>query len=707
MNDTKANTDSNRSDLRSCTRRLTRAIVRNRYVRNRWTYRLILLLLIVAGYRMLLEVVPRLVETRPIRAELRDWAEGQLQYKAAVELGNMDLAMKFNGDSLLYVHDVRIDAPNPAALQPCLDVDRLRLRTPLYTLGGIFAAVPELELREAQLRIEWDAAGQFNLAGLIEPVAEPVNATLPPFFGVRARQMRMLLRDCEVIVNDSRRHLRLDIPLGGEFIMDLRDGRLFGSIAETVFSCRGLCVGDDDTPKCHGRVTDLRVRLRPATGGWPLRLERIAGETRDLPLQMVGFFMSGCPEPPSSARFSGAFAFSPGAWRCKGMLSGAPVPQFGLPATYAIELSRSMSDEDSGGGNKGVRFKVRARNGQRDLLLLETAPEADGEFGELRGWCAALNLDHAAIREPGCDWLLSLLRRFPRLRLNIGEMRLANLRIRNANAVVTPRASSCVDVDLEGSFAGGEVVVAAQMLPMSETGRRGEPPTYTVEMTVPDITKMPKALRRLLPSALHCTPVAGDGTIRISSGFNEEMAASAWSLAVELRDLSVETDGAGLVLRELARLPMAMTKVENLRRRSLNALRTETPLPEVAVPQTRLSVLTFRTLTVRIGNGSDGEPLCRLSAVSPEFGLIEGEGRREGEGYRLTLALRQTPSALFKDNPTLSEETRRAILRTSRTRGLRFDFFFGDAGETSRARFVQDVFNAWVEAQARAEGTSG
>ncbi len=715
------------------------------HFKKRWVRRMFFaggLLLLLA---LLLCLLPSLVNKRNLRATVRDWTVARLENSCPASVGGVDLALRINGRTDLYVHDYELDSPNPRFDLPWLYVDTFRASAPMYTLLGGIPADPVVQVRDGVLRLVWDSRDHFNLSGL---ALDSGGWTLPFMRHMEIGTIDFQLMKCRVIF--SRPDLSGQLRLDGHLRVDANRSRLDFLSQEGIFELK--------TPSGRELLPITCSLSRAEYDRRQQRLTALTGAVKNVPLRLATLLVPELPLKDAAATATGAVSGDGRRWTFDGQIRGLGLTEF------SDELGAQFGIETDEGNGQTVRLELRelirrdsvaiAGAGSAPKILppasgapafaLAARRDGKGSWQGVSAYCARLDLDALAAGKEH-PWLDYLAGNFRSARIEGDQVRLAGLELGKVSLDILSAPERTVNVSLSGEIAGGRLALLARQIPLNGGGR---PRTVLGSLHIPNAADTILRFSGLLPPVLQCSPVSGSGELTIkydaakrqtepeapgASGASDKRDArtardaaavlpalgaertalktalqeAAFVLRLDLQNVRLPALTGGALIQELAGLPRRMVELENLCRRA--QIKEQ---PALALPSDGWEHLEFSALQISYDIAPGGRQQLRsIIGVSPQLGRIEGSGTQGEDGtLRLRFVVKDLPAATGTENPDLSASVRAALARVIGEQGLRIDCLISEKPGTSKveAPYVQEVFRVWSESAGKAAaGTSG
>lgn len=717
--------------------------------RRRWLRRLGCLILLALLWAGLSWFSPLLVETRAKRAALKAYVEHRLRQETTVDLGALEATLRWDGDGEMTLRDLRLGSPSlDARRKHALEVETIRLRAPVWSLGGWIATEPRLTVREAQLWLVWDDFGGFNWGPLGE--ATPATGALPTLgvFGVRGDRLHWTLQNSRLHWRYHPTGLEATADLAGTAVEDLADGTLRGAFDPTDLvvmqpTARGAV---STTAQIHvDRVAGIRAET-----GWPYRVTRCRARFEALPLAMLAVLDPELGGLPLDATLAGRFEYGPRVRGLDATMRGLGAAWLGWTKADAIGLrvdwlARPAKSAPDGACEPTTEATVEPTPGASAMppdapRMPDRAPgfylslqRGEHHWGQLRapadqavgeGDLAWLDLDSLPPRRTDAsDWLTRGFALKRRWLLAVGRLRLMGLWFDKASLDIRRGSAGGFDIELGGATGAGRIDCTLRGWEHGLLGDAPEPsnggaesetwsPRPTVAPPLPraltatigvrDLAATARVLGPYLPRSLGSMPTQGRGTVRLRyrrPGATED--GTGWRVEAHLADVALPALAGDPLSSALREIPARLTEVETLVRRA-----RDPEAPGATPPMDRLHGLTFRTLAATVEQDEAGRTrLHTLRAVCNELGEITGVGR-DGPGgvFHLTLTLRRLAPGLLARNTALGEAARAAVVETARQGGLHVEVVLDGATARVERRYVQDVFRAWTEMSAEGSG---
>lgn len=627
-------------------------------------------------------LLPHCVNKKTLGRRLQSWMEAACGETSPASFESIDVALRAHGRADLYLHDVELEAPNPAFPFPWLQVATVRASAPVYELwGGIRAAVA-VQLRRPTLRLQWDEAGNGNLDGLELRPRAPL-----PFKRFSPGDLLLQVMNGKVIVDHPLLDLEAIVNGAAELRTIGRDHlRLQG--ADAAFRYREV---QGQAPR--------RGSLRMRKGAWHYETAPAAPtfemEFSGLPLRLANLALPGLPTLPPGATLGGSLTEHAGETEFDGEVAGNALPL--LPERFGARLRCAH-------GGKSQRYDLTLRRlspgapaaapfgGGEDWAFARLTWEiAKGRPGKLRGEFPLLDL-RADPRRLAPAWAALLARAFPAAHLEIGRLLFDGFSFQNVAMDVKAGKGGKADVSAECLVAGGKMLVSAGGLPLGG----GLPASFRTVLDVPAVGDTLLYFSGLLPPLFSASPLRGKGQAALDYSAPGGGPA-ALELRLALEGVSIPTLTAGAALQALNDLREGMNEAENMARRAAVTPRPPRP-PELAEgPET----LEFTSVLARYSVTAGGaRRLEGLEAVCPRLGVVTGVGASTPDGaFRLSLVVRKAPAEVLAG---LSPDVRAAAEAVMADKGLRLECLATPEGGKVERQYVQDVFRRWLEAAAPA-----
>lgn len=660
--------------------------------RVRWLQRGLTLAVILLGWRMAVWAIPSLLPVKQVKERLLAWSHAVLRNTAAVGLGKMQVRMSMGGIGKIEIEEVRIDPPNAFAFtRPLFLADRLRLEIPVWQLWNPATCEPSLEIKEGELRLEWDRSGESNLLGFLDPL-DPVPPPGPfPLFHLRPKVVHLSLRESALYLRHEGVNESVRVPLDGRAEIYLHRKEVEASFEPSEIR------GGDDSSEAVGRLHLIHLVVSHQEKA-RFRLETVRLSTHTLPLRFLRFFAPFLPPIPPAWTFTGTILYPhPHSLVLDGVLHGHVFPFLGLPGEEGIEIRTTPIPAEEG---MQIQAWIRSHGIPKAQILAEWRRE---EWSPLSLFASSIDLDRLPsfsdpLLQPTVERFCDT---FPSVRLQAETLHFRGLPIRHALVEWVPsRDSSSLsgggDLMLRGRLVGGDLFLKAKGWVPGDR-KEGMELTATLENAKFGETTM-RIFADWIPPAISCSPLDGRGTLLLTRSAKAATEEPLWGFQLLAKDLVIPMRGAGEIWREVANLPAALREVEVLRRK---ALRLPPPPNEPIEP-----LAAFRILEggIRYDLFPDGTSrLSRILAIDPDVAAISGGGARDPDGtFRIALVLRNLSPLLLARQPALSEEVRLAILATDERMGLRLDLLLSPDGHrvTPVRRYLEDIFKVWTEMQA-------
>lgn len=620
-------------------------------------------------------LLPKMFNKRVIRAKTTDWAVRLFDFSSPASIGKVDLALRINGRTDLYVHDFELDTPNPRFDRPWLQVDTFRASAPVYTLLGGVSVEPVIQVRDGILRLEWDKRGNFNLAGLR---LENEAGHMPIMNHLNIKGMEFALMKNRVIIeNESLAGLLL---FDGRLRVEGDELRLALRTESAKFELRGRGGGTRERFNSSIDISECAYSLTAQ------KLTALRAKITNIPLSWLNGFAPDLPLLAPGATTAGELYGAAGVLRYSGQVTG--FASVVLPEKMGVEL------EFIPGREKGA-FNLLLKDGEGgQAYSLQAARDATG-WQTLKISCSRLNLQNFTATDE-MNWLGTLFRFFRAARVEIGQTRYSGLDIGKISLDIVPATDRTANLSLSGEIAGGKLAVLARRIPLD---REAYPESLIGSLSIPDARDTIMRFSGLFPPVLQCTPTGGSGELVLS--YDTPAAGSETPrlrLRLELKNIRIPALTGGELVQELTLLPRRMVELENLCRRA--QIRQPEALP---LPAEGIQYLNFESLQASYDIAPDERGRLRgLLAQSAELGPIEAVGSGETDkSFRLLLVLRFPPAALTAANPLLSRELKTALAQVINDSGLKIECEITPEGGKVTPLYIQDVFRVWSENQSR------
>lgn len=704
------------------------------YFKKRWVRRLCVAGGVFLLLALLLSIMPSLVNKRSLRAKVRDWTIARLDQSCPVSVGEVDLALRINGRTDLYIHNYELDTPNPRFDLPWLFVDTFRASAPAYALLGGVGTDPVVQVRDGVLRLMWDQRGNFNLSGL---TVDPAGWQPPVMQHMRIGTIDVQFQKCRVVV--ARPDLSGQLRVEGHLRVEEGRSRLEFLTQDGVFEMKTQSGRELKTISCSVSRAEYDRRQQ--------RLTALSGAVKNVPLRLAELLMPQLPLRNSDATATGAISVDGKRWSFDGQVRGLGLSEFGE------EVGAQFSVEAAPEGGRTVRLELRellrkdpasaltpaekviAGSTGAPSLAIAARRDAAGAWQGLSAYCARLDLDALAQRQEH-PWLEYLARNFRSARIDGDRVRLAGFELGKVALDMMPTPDGTANVSLNGEIAGGRLALLAKQMPLGG----GRPQSVLGSLIIPNAADTLLRFSGLLPPVLQCSPIGGSGELTIrydaqpasageaaggsgaasdkrdgragrepvaagaaasdQAALKSALRESAFELRLDLQKVRIPALTGGALVQELAGVPRRLVELENLCRRA--QIRQQPALP---VPPEGWEQLDFSALQISYDIAPGGQQrLHGVLAQSPQLGQLEGTGVPGDDGtLRIRFVIRNLPDGVVAKNAGLSPAVRAALAQVMRERGLRIECHVGDKPGTGTVEplYMQDVFRVWSESAGK------
>lgn len=622
-------------------------------------------------------LLPKMFNKRVIRAKTTDWAVRLFDHTSPGSIGKVDLALRVNGRTDLYIHDFELDTPNPRFDRPWLQVDTFRASAPVYALLGGVRVEPVVQVRDGILRLEWDRGGNFNLTGLR---LDGAAGRMPVMNHLNLGGMEFaLMKNRVVIEHESLAGL---LVFDGLLRVEGEELRLALRTQSAKFELRGSGTGTRERFNSGVAISECTFDLLAQ------KFTTLRAKITNIPLSWLNEFAPDLPLLTPGATTTGELHGAAGVLRYSGQVTG--FASVVLPEKMSAEIE-FIPDPDKG------EFSLLLKDGEGgQSYSLQAARDTTG-WQTLKINCSSLNLQNFTATDE-MNWLGTLFRFFRAARVEIGQTRYSGLDIGKISLDIVPAADRTANLSLSGEIAGGKLAVLARRIPLD---REAYPESLLGSLSIPDARDTIMRFSGLFPPVLQCTPTSGSGELVLS--YDAPAAGSEvprLRLRLDLKNIRIPALTGGELVQELTLLPRRMIELENLCRRA------QIRQPEaLTLPADGIQYLNLESLQASYDIAPDERGRLRgLLAQSTELGPIEVIGSGETDKtFRLLLVLRFPPAALTAANPLLSRELKTALAQVINDSGLKIECEIAPGGGKVTPLYIQDVFRVWSENRSRQE----
>ncbi len=614
---------------------------RARPVRRRWLRRLAILVGVLVAYRMLIWLALRSVDEDELRSRVKEWAESRLY--TDVSILSVDVNLNVLGRVGVNLHDVEVAPPHSVIFDRGLFfADPIGISCPVWGFLGV-GVEPEVDVKYGELRLEWNEGGQCNLAGLGEPVGEPLPPVRFPFGPVHARRINVRVRKSQVKVRHPPKQMDLKADVAGALTIRPAARTISGSLKMDPILGE-LRNGKRIPAGATADVKHLLCRFSADDPRWELRECRAT--LRKVPSPLLQIVLPALAGTGPGLRVSGDLALEQRRFAFQGSVDGAEVLPLGWKGGMAVDAvccPPPAASAREGGARADARLadaRLVLRHNETEVARYAAFRDEAGEWSRLEGRCALLDLGALPPWYVGVpSWL--------------------------------------------AHYASGFETVRIQAATVGFVG-------------LPRLVRSPALTGSLEARVRRCS----------DPGEAQESEPS-WEVEVAITDMALPAQGAGAVIRALAELPAAAGRVEALRRKSLGLEPPPAEKESVALETLELSSLTvscrvFADGTVDFVVRGEGPRLGRLGGggkLAPDkAGCLTGQA---------SLCLRGVAENLLASAPVSQEVLAAFQAQAASDEGLRLDIVVESKGGQIGPRYVEDVFRRWTQRHARKEKAEG
>lgn len=420
----------------------------------RWGGVIVLLVGVALLFSWMLQ---RSLRTPARKRAMQSWLDENLNADVSL-LGDMVVRVNLVRQSRLVFGNAEVEHPNPVFPGKFITVERFGAWLPPWSVARLWPGTMELLAQRMAMTLEENAEGEWNIDGLMQPLA--ISATPFPFPMPKIADWRARVENSRLTIR--RRGFELGLDMNAE-IGSQMDGRRVTVRTERLPFSFGP-PGSENAMKGSAGPVLLSLTRREDVSGWllpePGRSEtRVAG----LPVSILPFFFSGIPVEESEGVFNGLVAYrahpdADGAIVMEGELRNVPLSPFHLPRNVPLRLTWPVAPRRSGlkaslhmGPSGFGAFEVDiplTRDGQPQLLSMQGDIASLDTFSPLfdrySRWLDWLSLTFPTVEWRSGKWLgfgcsgenlrLKLVRSTAGLNLT-GEAELMGGRVR---AAMTP-----------------------------------------------------------------------------------------------------------------------------------------------------------------------------------------------------------------------------------------------------------------------------
>lgn len=626
-------------------------------------------------YCLLAWFLPKLVNKDIYQMQIRDWLEGSLNETSPVSIDHIDLALRLNGRSDLYIHEPEFASPTPFFALPWLSIDNIRASAQVYDLWGGLEASPVIQLRDAILNLQWDKNGRSNLDGLEISKKD----LTPPILS------NIDITKCTFELMKNR--IFLDHPQLG---FNLRfNGQL--SFKDNLTNFKAAPFSNNFYVTHEGGKARIRSQVHLKSLSCDLATEKFAAvnlNVDNLPLRIINLISTNLPLIPPTATVSGTLSTDADNLIFSGSISGIDLPP--LPSTGDLKLTfKNPTLRDY----EGVALVIS--DDQNTLLGFESNVQKDKSWGPASFYFAAFDIDHL-LSGTNPEWLKYLCKIFPAAKINAGAAKISDFDIGSVELNIVPSKNGFANISLDGNIAGGKLSLIARNTPLSE---KKLPESVLAILDIPDAGDTLLRFNKAIPKILSCSPTDGNGQIAVTYDpkRSQEESDTVFSLQLNLKDVIIPTLSGGKAIQELAALTRGLQQLAALCQQAKG-----TEGDKVIINPQGLSRLRFSSLQVmyEVISGNKGK-INGLLAKSPDIGDISASGGYTENGlFRITFHISNIPEKILH-NAGLSPDIRKALNTVVKRDGLRI--LCTDDEYTSQVDnlYIQDIFKEWLADQSK------
>jgi len=691
-------------------------IHRPSWMKTSWFKRTCTVLIVLLALRMLILIVPWMLDLKTLRREMELWANQSLRNTAPVSIGSIDFAVNLMGTGKLWLHDLEIEAPNQIEFDhPLLTVGRIKALAPISGILGISRCTPLLECKDIDLRLEWNADGECNIDHFLSPLDEPKPAGAFPLLNFRAadadlslRRLRFRLEHPELaaalmVQLKGKLHLKPSAKTDGTTKEDAatHTGKIRDIVVEGQFEPTELTGYPAGAPFIHLPSFRIRIPEQPQDIHWSRAIESLVLTVRELPLKLVGLLLPKQLRPETNMRLDGKINVAAGRIAVEGTIKGLDLPSFDIQQSSPLRLHANPQEN-------GMLCTLEL--GKSTSPALTAAFSITDEKTPLALTTEFCNFDQLST----LDTIWKRLR--PGLQsvsVNAKRLRIFDTDIQDATAILSigDAEKSGDPLTIQAVFSDGSLLCKTDM--WRPTSDKIETIPWTIQLNEVSLSALQSELRLPWLQLIGLSPEAtGKGTVNLSPVVGDKNTEdntplqNRWQCQIAFTNVIVPLSNSGSIWRELASIPEGLQETESLRRKALNL--QEPPAPPASLPKS----IRFTSINVALERFEDGA--VRIQSVvglSPELGTIVGGGQSLADGsFRLALTLQQSSTPV--DRPILSDEINKAIAQISEREGLRIDFLItvptaeSPATTTPARKYVESIFKLWTEEQAKQQAAS-
>ncbi|MBN2711923.1 MAG: hypothetical protein JXR97_05725, partial [Planctomycetes bacterium] len=472
--------------------------------RRRWIIRGLYILMILAGYRILIWSLLHMVDERAIANNLDDWMEQTLV--ADISIDNIQSDLSFRGKAKLSTEEFIAKHPNDLFSGNFIRIDPLSMTCPVYGLWGM-PCEPEVNIRNMAVNIKWegDSFDDCSLLGLADPLDEPKKRAEIPFADMNAPIIRFRVKKSWLNLYRLHRKETVEIKLDSSMTLDTKTGELSGTCKpSTVVYTPGDAGKSPYTCSLH--LTEFSCFPKSYEPGKGMKGKYTLG-VENFPVKLLNMIWPGILPEIDEIKLSGIISYDNGKIDVKGHLGGF------LP--------------------EGV---------STGLIEVRTSRNAEGKWSPLRAKCDFMNLDALPpLKSKGrIVWLGNLLDVFNSVEVTATSIQLLGMPIHEATLVVgiLKNHQNQSGLIIRGKRIGGKTDDSLPVSPLGIQGIGWQPTGGEIEIIVAH------------------NPESEDNA--------DGSEAPIWTSGATIRNLSIPTKDAGTLYRELSRIPTGLGEVEAL-----------------------------------------------------------------------------------------------------------------------------------------------
>ncbi len=640
------------------------------FLKKRWVRLLLLVTCLFLLYVFVMWGMGNLVDKSRLRQNMIDWVVARLNYTSEVNCGDVDLAVRMNTRTDLYLHDFELDTPNPRFALPWLYVGTFRASTPLHTLVGEFDARPVIQVRDAIFRLNWNDKGVFNLSGL---GLHDKDWDLPFLKHMDVKGFEVPLMMCRVLVDkpefSSATKINGLLRVAGNSLALSASGLTSYDLSSE--GARRRFLSEFKISKCNFTIPDFSFKT-------------FSGSIENFPLVSLNSFLSSLPQIPSGALISGDIICDENKWGFSGKLAEGNIGDFRDGDVIRASVNTALK------GGATVGLEMNSPDSSRVFAL--SAVRKDDSWGSLMLHFKQVNVS-AALNPSALEWFSFVVRDFCSARVTAEQAVYEGFEVQRPVFDIVCRKKNAADLSMSGYLGGGQVSLVAKKLSLEKSSM---PESILGVLSIKNASDTMPHLIRYIPELYRCNLVSGTGEVAVSYDkvLSDKRGNVFFSLRLSLNDVRISGITGGLLVRTLAGIEDSMIELENLSRRASVSIR-ESVLKSSKV----ISEIKFKSLKIsyEIAPGGGGR-LRGVVASSPDIGEVEAVGEQlEDGGFRLRLFLKKVPASLIEGKAFIGSRMKKILRTLSDSKGLEYICFYNETGGVVNPLFIQDAFRIWSE----------